>query len=157
MQMATGDLGREIMLAEHTAQVQDHFLSGRETLHIVYQFYATRADIESAYFIHDLDSIILKDDAHLYQFYNAWQSLVCACPDLPPGGPEFRAIERIVEDKFIRQIRKSKTMASDLGHYYRYAEGTYDHSYAFLIKQMKKHLERVRHETNREKGQGCAY
>ena len=58
--------------------------------------------------------------------------------------------ESVLETLFYNQVKNCKAIAHDLNEYHR-AEGTEKRKYDFLVSAVRRHLDRERLETNRER------
>ena len=131
------------MILQATEEEAKHgrALKGRQALLIVYRFYNIDEDLGVAYATVDLMNVTWKGDAKIEAFLNDWTMVLGGIKE-PPSAD-------LVETLFYRQLKMSTILREDVAHYERAEKGTSHRSYEFLLGQLRKYIERKRHEQNR--------
>ena len=83
----------------------------------------------------------LVSDDKLSQFIQTWESVLAGMKEELPAST--------MEVLFLMQLRTSKVLKEEIAHYDRVEKGHADKSYEYLVKTLKRYLERKRQERNR--------
>ena len=92
--------------------------------------------------LQDLFGVHLKGD-NLKTFISNWDQALASIQKVPE--------ESVLETLFYNQAKNCKAIAHDLNEYHRAEEGTEKRKYDFLVSAVRRHLDRERLETNRER------
>ena len=96
----------------------------------------------STYALQDLFSVHLKGD-NLKTFISNSDQVLAGIQKVPE--------ESVLETLVYNQVKNCKALARDLNEYHRAEEGTEKRKYDFLLSAVRRHLDRERLETNRER------
>ena len=139
--LAKGELGRKIYQAFEEQIKQQKVLTGRHCFAIVCRYSATDKQVQTLYGITDLISLRLKSDQNI-EVLDIWLRA--------EGELRGQVPIRDVEEIFLRQLRTSAALKSEVDHYDRSPDGSHEHSYNFLLERVKAHIKRKRLVRNRD-------
>ena len=74
---------------------------------------------------------------------SAWDQVRAGITHIPSN--------EILETLFYKQVKNSRSIAHDLNEYHRAEEGSEKHSYRFLLEAVRRHLDRERLGSNRDR------
>ena len=109
---------------------------------MLHDHFSTNMKHGSTYALQDLFSVHLKGE-NLKTFISNWDQVLAGIVKVPE--------ESVLETLFYNQVKNCKAIAHDLNEYHRADEGTEKRKYDFLVSAVRRHLDRERLETNRER------
>ena len=136
------ELARRIALESDNEAAGGRLIRGRQLLWMVYRYNATDEDLGALYDFNDLNSVTFTKDKEITQFITNWDMVLAALNE--------PVADRIKEQTFLRELRKSSAMREDIAHYDRCDKGNEHKTYQYLYDQVKKHILRKRLEDNRK-------
>jgi len=135
-------VGGGILRARTRAKDAHRHLKGRQPLLIVYNYYRTEeTNMQHLSFL-DIMSVLYRGDDRLQQFMENWDNVLVRIHDDVP--------EHQLEQIFYAQVKQSKVLSIDIGMYDRAARGTPERSYRLLYNSVRRHLDRLRQQRNRQ-------
>ena len=135
-----GELGRKLTHENEAAAREGKMIKGRQLLWYVYEYYKVSEEAGTLYDLQDLMAVTLVGDGKLSQFMQTWESILAGMKEEPAMSTQ--------EILFLKQVRSSKELCEEIAHYDRVERGHVDKSYAYLVKSVKRLLERRRQEKN---------
>jgi hypothetical protein len=140
--VAHGELGRLLTQATEDEAKKGRPLKGRQALWMVYRHFEINEEAGVIYSITDLMAVRWLGDDRIESFLNSWISVLSGMREEPPV--------TVKEELFLEQLRKSQVMREEVAYYDRVEKGHPDKTYDFLVKSIRKLLERRRHRQNRQ-------
>ena len=140
--IAHGDLGRQLTQATEDEAKRGRPLKGRQALLLIYRYFEINEEAGVIYSITDLMAVRWLGDEKIETFLNSWIAVLSGMREEPPL--------RVKEELFLEQMRKSQVLREEVAHYDRVEKGDPDKTYDFLVKSIRKFLERKRHRQNRQ-------
>ena len=138
----TGDFARKVDTFKETEANEGRIVKGRQVLFMLHDHFSTNMKHGSTYALQDLFSVHLKGE-NLKTFISNWDQVLAGIVKVPE--------ESVLETLFYNQVKNCKATAHDLNEYHRADEGTEKRKYDFLVSAVRRHLDRERLETNRER------
>jgi hypothetical protein len=126
---------------EATLSQHGQFLKGRQALWLIYEHYEVDEGKIGWYDLSDLLGVQFSVDAHMQQFMDSWDTVLCNISRLP-------ATEELAILLY-RELAKSKVLEYDLAHYRRLPSTDPNKSYHFLYSCARRYLDEQRREKNR--------
>ena len=139
--VAEGELSRQILNFKEVEASQGRIVRGRQVLLMFDQHFKTSEEAGALYGTEDLLKVKLDGD-DLTSFLRNWEAVLVGMSRVPDPAT--------LKDLFYREVRNSRKFR-DLDVYERALDGTRDKSYDFLITVVRRHLDRERLRTNRDK------
>ena len=138
----TGDFARKVDTFKEAEANEGRIVRGRQVLFMLHDHFSTNMKHGSTYALQDLFSVHLKGE-NLKTFISNWDQVLAGIVKVPE--------ESVLETLFYNQVKNCKAIAHDLNEYHRADEGTEKRKYDFLVSAVRRHLDRERLETNRER------
>ena len=138
----TGHLARVVDTFKENEAALDRIVRGRQILFMLHDHFSANIKHGATYALEDLFSITLRND-NLRAFMSAWDQVLAGITHIPSN--------EILETLFYKQVKNSRSIAHDLNEYHRAEEGSEKHSYKFLLEAVRRHLDRERLESNRDR------
>ena len=145
-EICKGELGRKITLKTEEEAKARRLIRGRQILWLVYEDYRLNEEAGALHEITDLMKVTLRKDQnkieHLSRFMLNWEMILAGMKEPPP--------ENQLQILFYEQVRYLPFLNNDIAVYERANIGSEDRSYQFLLKAVKRVLERNKQEKNRK-------
>jgi hypothetical protein len=144
-EVCKGEIGRKITLKTEEEAKARRLIRGRQVLWMIYEDFRINEEAGALHDITDLMKVTLKRDQtkieNLSRFLLNWEMILAGMKDPPP--------ENTLQVMLYDQVRNVTALATDIAVYDRATPGTEERSYNFLMKAIKRVLERHRQEKNR--------
>ena len=138
----TGHFARIVDTFKENEASQDRIVRGRQILFMLHDHFSTNIKHGATYALEDLFSITLRND-NLRVFMSSWDQVLAGITNVPD--------KSVLETLFYKQVKHSRSISHDLNEYHRAEEGNEKHSYEFLLSAVRRHLDRERLESNRDR------
>ena len=138
----TGHFARIVDTFKENEATADRIVRGRQILFMLHDHFSTNIKHGATYALEDLFSVSLRND-NLRVFMSSWDQVLAGITKVPGND--------VLETLFYKQVKNSKSIAHDLNEYHRAEEGSEKHSYDFLLVAVRRHLDRERLESNRDR------
>ena len=138
----TGHFARIVDTFKENEATADRIVRGRQILFMLHDHFSTNIKHGATYALEDLFSVSLRND-NLRVFMSSWDQVLAGITKVPGND--------VLETLFYKQVKNSKSIAHDLNEYHRAEEGSEKHSYDFLLGAVRRHLDRERLESNRDR------
>ena len=133
------DLRRRITKLETEAMEKNSMLTGRQVVHMIYEWFRTDSHMVMVYNFTDLNTLAWKGDAKIHEFLDQWDHLI---DNMDP----LNSVSDITyRDILYKQLEKSAVLKEDMAHYRREPRDGKDKTYDFLRNSMVRHLD-VEHQ-----------
>jgi hypothetical protein len=141
-----GELGRKITLRTEEEAKAMKLIRGRQILWLIYEEYRINEEAGSLNNITDLMKVTMRKDHtkvdQLSRFLLNWETVLAGIKDPLP--------DHQLQHMFYEQVRHVPSISNDIAVYDRAEIGSEERSYQFLIKAVKRVLQRTTRERNRK-------
>ena len=138
----TGDVARIIDTYKETEAAAGRMVRGRQVLFKLHEYFSTNIKHGATYALQDLFSVRLKGE-NLKSFIANWDQVLAGLEKIPDVS--------VLETLLYNQVKNCRAINHDMNEYHRAADGSATKSYDFLVQAVRRHLDRTRLETNRER------
>jgi len=108
--IASGDLGRELILEAERLANTKKLISGRQMLWMVYRYMHDKDQCADLNDYEDLMTVVLKHESNLRPFRRNWDNILMGCHKRPE--------DPFLETLFLRNIKTCTCLKYDLDRYY---------------------------------------
>ena len=141
LKSANNAVTRQVVLREHTANMNGRMLKGRQIAWLIYKHLQTNPNMGVLYNITDLGRLEWRGDKDVDTFVYVWTDMLTNVTTSLTKGE--------LAEILLTKMEKSVALKEDVAYFNRLASDHLDRTYDYLINSIERYQQRERYRANR--------